>query len=65
MTGEAYELDNGVVLTAAVAGTVVPADSAGILFPAVAGMECPAVAEDLSLAVNVGGLPRRCDWEPV
>ena len=63
VTGEAFELDNAVVPTTAIAGaaslavfagTVVPADSAAILFPAVAGMECPAVAEDLSLAVDAG-----------
>ena len=51
VTGEAFEWDNAAV------PTTVPADSAGILFPAVAGMECPAIAEDLSLAVDVGGLP--------
>ena len=28
-----------------------------MLFPAIAGMEFPAVAEDLSLADDVGGLP--------
>ena len=32
-----------------------PADFAGIPFPAVAGMEFPAVAEDLSLADDAGG----------
>ena len=53
MTGEAFELDNAAVPTppvaspAVFAGAVAPADSDGILFPAVAGMECPAVAEDL------------------
>ena len=58
VTEEAFELDNAVVPTPAVfAGAVAPADSAGILFPAIAGMECPAVAEDLSMAVDVGGLP--------
>ena len=68
VTGEAFELDNVAVPTTAIAGAASPvvfagdrspADSDGILFPAIGGMECPAVAEDLSLAVDVGGFPRR------
>ena len=46
-----------IVLTPAIAGAASPADFAGIPFPAVAGMEFPAVAEDLSLAHDAGGLP--------
>ena len=39
---------------------------AGIPFPAVAEMELPAVAEDLSLADDVGGLPPAvCVSEPL
>ena len=66
VTGKDFKLDNAAVPTTTVAGAaspavfagaVVPAASVVILFPAVAGMECLAVAEDLSLAVDVGGLP--------
>ena len=43
------------------AGAVSPADFAEIPFPAIAGIEFPAVAEDLSLADNAGGLsPATC-----
>ena len=38
------------------AGAAAPADLAGTGVPAVAGMEFPAVAEDLSLADDAGGL---------
>ena len=37
------------------AGAASPADLAGTGVPAVAGMEFPAVAEDLSLADDSGG----------
>ena len=69
-TGDAFELDDAAVLTPVVsgvassaaslavfAGVVALADFAGILFPAIAGMEFLAVAEDLSLADDAGGLP--------
>ena len=75
VTGEAFELDNAAVLTPAIhraasssvfAGAVAPADFAGIPFPAITGMELPAVAEDLSLANDVGGLPPAvCVSEPL
>ena len=66
VTGEAFGLNDAAILTPAVAGAafsavlagaVAPADLAGMMFPAVAGMEFPAVAEDVSLADDVGGLP--------
>ena len=65
VTGEAFERDNNAAVptpaiagaAAVFAGAVAPADSAGIQFPAVAGMQCPAVGEDLSLANDVGWLP--------
>ena len=67
MTREAFGLnDDAVVLTPTVAGAassavfagaVAQADLAGTVFPAVAGMELLAIAEVLSLADDVGGLP--------
>ena len=62
VTGEAFGLNDAVVLTPAIAraastAVLALADLAGTVFPAVAGMEYPAVAEDLSLADDAGGLP--------
>ena len=66
MTGEVFRLSDAAVLTPAVAGAaspadfagaVAPADLAGTDVPAVAGMEFPAVAEDLSLTDDAGGSP--------
>ena len=65
VTGEVFGLNDAAVLTSAIAGTVpavfagaaAPADLARTGVPAVAGMEFPAVAEDLSLADDAGGLP--------
>ena len=75
VTGEAFGLNDAAVLTPAVAGAAslavfagaaAPADPAGMMFPAIAGMELPAVAEDLSLADDVGGLPSAvCVSEPL
>ena len=45
------------VLTPAIAGAASPAVFAGAGRPAVAGMEFPAVAEDVSLADDAGGCP--------
>ena len=59
VTGEVFGLNDAAVLTPAIAGAAFPAifagaaaptDLAGTGVPAVAGMEFPAVAEDLSLA---------------
>ena len=50
-----FGLNDAAVLTAAIAGAVAPADLAGTDVPAVARMEFPAVAEDLSLADDAGG----------
>ena len=64
--GEVFGLSDAAVLTPAVAaaaspavfaGAVAPANLAGTDVPAVAGMEFPAVAEDLSLADDAGGSP--------
>ena len=47
----------GAVSPAVFAGAAAPADLAGTGVPAVAGMEFPAAAEDLSLADDAGGCP--------
>ena len=67
VTGEAFGLNDAAVLTPAVAGAafsavfagaVAPADLAGMMFPAVAGMEFPAVhvSEPLRAAAGVDSL---------
>ena len=64
VTGEVFGLNDAAVLTPAIAGAaspavfagvVAPADLAGTDVPAIAGIELPAVAEDLSLADDAGG----------
>ena len=66
VTREVFGLNDAAVLTPAISGAVspavfagaaAPADLAGTGVPAVAGIEFPAVAEDLSLADDAGGLP--------
>ena len=67
VTGEVFGLSDAVVLTPAVAGASDPAvfagevalaDLVGMDVPAVARMEFPAVAEDLSFADYAGDLPQ-------
>ena len=60
VTGEVFGLSDAAVARAAspavFAGAVAPADLAGTDVLAIARMEFPAVAEDLSLADDAGGL---------
>ena len=57
LTGEAFELNDAVVLTPAIAGAIALSVLAGMMFPAIAGMEFPAIADDLSLTDDVGPQP--------